>query len=175
MNALPAKDKVVLAGDLLNTMISSAIFGIKEKAVYDVISKHRLSRKAMQFVDALSYLLSGLSMKKTPVSRLLEGCGFSSAGKRGMIGRIAEMAMLFNNSGYRSQGYPLGGIQSITDGVITSFPKNVEYHTGEEVRKIEKNESGFCVSTSQADHFSDIVVYSGEVRKLPRIIEMPLK
>jgi len=85
------------------------------------------------------------------------------------------MANLFNNSGYRSQGYPLGGIQSITDGVITSFPKNVEYHTGEEVRMIEKNESGFCVSTSQADHFSDKVVYSGEVRKLPCIIEMPME
>ncbi len=108
--------------------------------------------KAMQFVDALSYLLSGLSMKKTPVSRLLEGCGFSSGGKRGITGRIAEMAKLFNNSGYRSQGYPIGGIQSITDGVITSFPKNVEYHTGEEVRKIEKEESGFFVSTSQADY-----------------------
>ncbi len=175
MNALPAKDKVVLAGDLLNTVISRAIFGVKEKAVYDVISKHRLSRKAMQFVDALSYLLSGLSMEKTPVSRLLEGCGFSSGGKRGIIGRIAEMAKLFNNSGYRSQGYPLGGIQSITDGVVTSFPKNVEYHTGEEVRKIEKNESGFCVSTSEADHLSDIVVYSGEVKKLPGIIEMPVE
>jgi len=45
MSALPAKDKVVLAADLLNTMISSAIFGVKEKAVYDVISKNRLSRK----------------------------------------------------------------------------------------------------------------------------------
>ncbi len=175
MSALPAKDRVVLAGDLLNTVISRAIFGVKEKAVYDVISKNKLSGKAMKFVDALSYLLSGLSMEKTPVSRLLEGCGFSSGGKRGIIRRITEMAKLFNNSGYRSQGYPLGGIQSITDGVITSFPKNVEYHTGEEVHKIEKEESGFCVSTSQADHFSDIVVYSGEVKKLPRIIEMPVE
>ncbi len=173
MNALPAKDRVVLAGDLLNTVISRAIFGVKEKAVYDVISKHRLSRKAMQFVDALSYLLSGLSMEKTPVSRLLEGCGFSSGGKIGIIGRIAETVKLFNNSGYRSQGYPIGGIQSITDGVITSFPKNVEYHTGEEVRKIEKEESGFCVSTSGADYLSEKVVYSGEVKKLPCIIEMP--
>ncbi len=173
MNALPAKDKVVLAGDLVNTMISRAIFGVKEKAVYDVISKHRLSRKAVQFVDALSYLLSGLSMEKTPVSRLLEGCGFGSGGKRGITRRIAEMAKLFNNSGYRSQGYPLGGIQSITDGVIASFPKNVEYHTGEEVQKIEKEESGFCVSTSGADYLSEKVVYSGEVKKLPCIIEMP--
>ncbi len=175
MNALPAKDRVVLAGDLLETVISRAIFGVKEKAVYDVISKHRLSRKAMQFVDALSYLLSGLSMEKTPVSRLLEGCGFGSGGKRGIIRRIAAMAKLFNNPGYRSQGYPLGGIQSITDGVVASFPENVEYHTGEEVKKIEKDERGFCVSTLQADHLSDLVVYSGEVKKLPDIIEMPVE
>jgi phytoene dehydrogenase-like protein len=175
MHALPAKDRLILAGDLLNTLISRAIFGIKEKAVYDVISKHEFSRKTMQFVDALSYLLSGLSMKKTSVSRLLEGSGFSSCGKRGIIRRSVEMAKLFNNSGYRSQGYPLGGIQSITDGVIASFPKNVEYHAREEVLKIEKDEKGFCVSTPEVDYFSDKVVYSGEVKKLPAIIEMPAK
>jgi len=175
MDALPAKDKMILAGDLLNTVISRAIFGVNEKAVYDVISKHRLRKKTMQFVDALSYLLSGLSMKKTSVSRLLEGSGFSSSGKKGIIRRIAEIAKLFNNSGYRSQGYPLGGIQSITDGVIASFPKNVEYHTTEEVRKIEKNEIGFCVSTQEADYLSGKVIYSGEVKKLPGIIEMPVE
>jgi len=64
MDALPAKDKVILAGDLLNTVISRAIFGVKEKAVYDIISKHRLSKKTIQFVNALSYLLSGLSMER---------------------------------------------------------------------------------------------------------------
>ena len=175
MSALPAKDKVILAGDLLNTVVSRAIFGDKQKAVYDVISKHRLSKKTMQFVDALSYLLSGLSMKKTSVSRLVEGCGFSSGGKKGMIRRIAEMANLFYNSEYRSQGYPLGGIQSITDGVISSFPKNVKYHTREEVRQIEQVESGFCVSTLEADYFADKVIYSGEVKRLPGIIEMPVK
>lgn len=175
MSALPAKDKVILAGDLLNTVISRAIFGDKQKAVYDVISKHRLSRKTMQFVDALSYLLSGLSMEKTSVSRLVEGCGFSSGGKKGIIRRIAEMAKLFYNSDYRSQGYPLGGIQSITDGVISSFPKNVKHHTREEVRQIEQVENGFCVSTPEADYFADKVIYSGEVKKLPGIIEMPVK
>jgi len=157
----------------LNTVISRAIFRVQEKAVYDVVSKHRLSKKTMQFVDALSYLLSGLSMEKTSVSRLIEGCGFSHGGKKGIIRRFTAMAKLFNNSGYRQQGYPLGGIQSITDGVIKSFPKNVKYHTKEEVRKIEKDESGFCVSTSEGDYLSDKVVYSGEVKKLPGIIEMP--
>jgi len=173
MDALPAKDRLILAGDLLNTVISRAIFGVKEKAVYDVISKHSFSKKTMQFMDALSYLLSGLSMKKTSVSRLLEGSGFSSGGKRGIIRRIVEMTMLFNNSGYRSQGYPLGGIQSITDGVIASFPKNVECHTREEVLKIEKEDNGFCVSTPEVDYLSDRVVYSGEVKRLPGIIDMP--
>lgn len=173
MHALPAKDRVFLAGDLLSTVISRAIFRVQEKAVYDVVSKHRLSKKTMQFVDALSYLLSGLSMEKTSVSRLIEGCGFSQGGKKGIIRRFIAMAKLFNNSGYRQQGYPLGGIQSITDGVIKSFPKNVKYHTKEEVWKIEKEGSGFCVSTSEADYLSDKVVYSGEVKKLPGIIEMP--
>lgn len=175
MKALPAKDKMILAGALLNTVLSRAIFEVKEKAVYDVLSKHRLSKKTFQFVDALSYLLSGLSMEKTSVSRLLEGCGFSSGGKRGLLKRFVETAKLFNNSEYRSQGYPLGGIQSITDGVISSFPKNVEYHTREEVRKIEKEENGFCISTSETGYISDKVVYSGEVRKLPGIIDMPVE
>ena len=175
MQALPAKDRLVLAGDLLNSVISRAIFGEKQRAVYDVISKNRLSKRTMQFVDALSYLLSGLSMEKTSVSRLLEGCGFSSGGRRGIIRRVAEMARLFNNTGYRSQGYPLGGIQSITNGVISSFPKNVEYHTGKEVRKIEKQDNGFCVSTPEADYFSGKVVYSGEVKKLHGIIGMPVE
>ncbi|HEX7628018.1 MAG TPA: NAD(P)/FAD-dependent oxidoreductase [Candidatus Methanoperedens sp.] len=175
MNALPANDKIILAWDLLNTVISRAIFGVKEKSVYDVISKHRLSKKTMRFMNALSYLLSGLSMEKTSVSRLLEGSGFSSDGKKGTIKRIVEMSKLFNNSGYRSQGYPLGGIQSITNGVIASFSKNVECHTKEEVLKIEKDQKGFCVSTPDADYFSDKVVYSGEVKMLPGIIEMPAK
>jgi len=58
-------------------------------------------------------------------------------------------------------GLSLGGIQSITDGVIASFPKNVECRTGEEVLKIEKDENGFCVSTPKVDYYSDKVVYSG--------------
>ncbi|NJD53112.1 MAG: NAD(P)/FAD-dependent oxidoreductase [Candidatus Methanoperedens sp.] len=173
MSALPAKDRMILAGDLLKTVVSRAVFGDRQKAVYDVISKHQLSKRTMQFVNALSYLLSGLSMEKTSVSRLVEGCGFSSGGKKGIIRRIAEMANLFYNSGYRSQGYPLGGIQSITDGVISSFPKNVIYHTEEEVRRIEQIEKGFCVSTPEADYFADKIIYSGEVKRLPGIIEMP--
>jgi len=144
MDALPAKDKMILAGDLLDTVISRAIFGVNEKAVYDVISKHRLSKKTMQFVDALSYLLSGLSMKKTSVSRLLEGSGFSTCGKRGIIGRSVEMVKLFNNSGYRSQGYPLGGIQSITDGVIASFPKTWSIIQEKKFERLKRTKSVFA-------------------------------
>lgn len=83
MNAFPAKDKVVLAGDLLNTVISRAIFREKQKAVYDVISKHRLSKKTMQFMNALSYLLSGLSMEKRRYPGFWKGADSAQVVKEG--------------------------------------------------------------------------------------------
>jgi len=48
-------------------------FGVKEKAVYDVISKHGFSKKNNAIRGRALLSVERLSMKKTSVSRLLKG------------------------------------------------------------------------------------------------------
>jgi len=174
LDNIPTRDKIILAEKLLGSMMSRMVSAGKETSVYDLISKHNLDKRTIQFVDALSYLLSGLSMKKTSVSRFLDGCGFDYGSNAEFSEKLTGLWNLFvKNSEYDAQGYPKGGIQKITDGAAESFPKNVEYHVEENVFSIKNESDVFFVSTSKGDYSTKNVVYSGPVQALPKIIEMP--
>jgi phytoene dehydrogenase-like protein len=142
-----------------------------EKSVYDYIKKYRFSPKALHFIDALSYFLSGKSMKETPAWRMLGGSGYLDEEKgtdkksKNHIEKIKQLT----KGGYARHGYPIGGIQKITDCALNSMPGDkVTIHKNETVLEIlSENGKAAGVKTDKGIYFSDLVVYSGFVKDLP--------
>ena len=144
-----------------------------EGSVYDYIKKYNFSPKALRFIDAMAYFLSGKSMKETPVWRMLGGSGFldeeNSADKRSK--KAAEKIKKLAKGGYECQGYPLGGIQSITDCAISSMPREkVQFHTNEEAVEILTHDGKTSgVRTAKGTYSSDLVIYAGFMKDLPKL------
>ncbi|MBN1134567.1 MAG: NAD(P)/FAD-dependent oxidoreductase [Methanosarcinaceae archaeon] len=75
-DALPAKDRLILSQALTKAFTLST-FGIdlSKQSVYDSLP-HTLSKDTYDFVNAISYFLSGKSMKETSTQRVLAGSSF---------------------------------------------------------------------------------------------------
>ena len=81
-----------------------------------------------------------------------------------------------NKPRYWTQGYPIGGVQSICDSILYSLNKT-KIIEGEEVIKIlEYNEneekSGYIVETDRNNYYADVVIYSAPSKILPKIAEI---
>ncbi|HIP17612.1 MAG TPA: NAD(P)/FAD-dependent oxidoreductase [Methanothermococcus okinawensis] len=81
-----------------------------------------------------------------------------------------------NKPRYWTQGYPIGGIQSLCDSILYSLNKT-KIIEGEKVIKIlEYNEneekSGYIVETDRNNYYADVVIYSAPSRLLPKIAEI---
>lgn len=168
---LSRQDRVMLVGAMMDAIAFSSINKkALEKSVYDYIRKYRLSHRALKFVDALAYFLSGKSMHETPAWRMLGGSGYLDENKKN--GRFDKLKKIVMND-YSSQGYPMGGIQNITNCIISSFQEGqVEFKTGEAVNKI-LTEKGKVkgVETNSGTYYSDLIIYSGFVKDLPLVVE----
>ncbi|XRO76220.1 NAD(P)-binding protein [Methanocaldococcus sp. 10A] len=70
---------------------------------------------------------------------------------------------------YSTQGYPLGGIQSITNCILNSLENTTIRY--EEVTSIEKNdkENGYVIETNEDNYVVDIICFSAPSRTLPDI------
>jgi len=75
-DALPAKDRLVLSQAITKALTLST-FGIdlSRQSVYDSLPR-TLSKDTYDFVNAISYFLSGKSMKETSAHRILTGSSF---------------------------------------------------------------------------------------------------
>ncbi len=74
----------------------------------------------------------------------------------------------FISGRYISHGYPLGGIQSITNCVLNSLKNTTIKH--EEVLSIEKvKENSYIIGTNNNNYDVDIVIFSAPSRTLPDI------
>jgi phytoene dehydrogenase-like protein len=175
---LSRMDRILFFKAMIDAVASSSIPIRKnklEKSVYDYIKKYNFSPKALHFIDTLSYFLSGKSMKETPAWRMLGGSGYldedndSNIKSKKHIEKIKKLA----KNGYNSQGYPLGGIQKITDAILDSMSKNmVEFQKNEKVLEIitdGKKVTG--VRTDKGNYESELVIYSGFMKDLPGIIK----
>ena len=173
---LSRMDRILFFKAMIDAVASSSLPIRKdrlEKSVYDYIKKYDFSSKALHFIDTLSYFLSGKSMKETPVWRMLGGSGYLDEDKEPGLrskSHIEKIKKLTRNS-YESHGYPLGGIQSITDAALASLEKkNSSIHMNEEALEIIiKNNKAAGVRTDKGTYHSSLVVYSGFVKKLPEL------
>jgi phytoene dehydrogenase-like protein len=177
-NILTRMDRVLFLKAMVDAIASSSLPLRRrklERSVYDYIKEYGFTPKALRFIDALSYFLSGKSMKETPAWRMLGGSGFldedNSTDKRSKkhIEKIKKLTM----GGYDCQGYPLGGIQTITDSVLKSTPKDlVTFKTKESVLEIFVEDGKAAgVITDKGRYRADLVIYSGFVKDLPVLVK----
>lgn len=168
---LSRQDRILLVGAMMDAIAFSSLNKkVLGKSVYDYIKKYRLSHRALKFVDALAYFLSGKSMHETPAWRMLGGSGYlDENGKNNRFGKLKKIVM----NDYSSQGYPMGGIQNITNCIISSLPKKqVDFKTNETVKKIiTENGKAKEVETSGGRYCAELIVYSGFVKELPLIVD----
>ena len=123
-NILSKRDRILLAGAMMDAVANSSINKkILEKSVYDYLKNYSFSAKSLRFIDMICYFLSGKSMKETPTWRVLGGSGYIDENDESVRGHLKKIIKFARHS-YSSQGYPLGGIQSITGSVFNSIPKN---------------------------------------------------
>jgi phytoene dehydrogenase-like protein len=170
-NILTRQDRVLMAGAMMDAIAFSS-FNKKalEKSVYDYIKKYNFSHRALKFDDALSYFLSGKSMHETPAWRMLGGSGYLDENGNGK--RFDKLKKLVAND-YSGQRYPMGGIQNITNCIVSSLPENkVSFKHKEVVKKIIiENKKARGVETASGKYYADLIVYSGFVKDLPLMAE----
>ena len=160
---------------LISTLFSiSYLFNtgedLSKKSVGDLIGNN-LSESTLKFLNCLSYFMTGTSMKETPVQRFLDAQHYKSRSKN-ILDKLYNVLM---KEGATDQFYPKGGIQSITNSVLSSMPKgSVEIKTNEEVKKIETGGGEKKILTDKAEYSAETVIYSGFASELPGIIkELP--
>ncbi|MFH0862184.1 MAG: NAD(P)/FAD-dependent oxidoreductase [Candidatus Altiarchaeota archaeon] len=176
--ALPQKDRMTITS-LLGSSVAFSIFGAvdKNQSVYDFLKKNEFSQKTWNFIDTMCYFMSGKSMMKTPVWRILRGARYMDEDKKDFIGdkvmgHIASFAKLVNYDGSYHQAYPRSGVGAITDCIIQSFPRGrVTIKCGQTVSSISGSSRATGVSTEGEEFTAPTVVYSGYMKDLPNLTE----
>ncbi|WP_292486491.1 NAD(P)/FAD-dependent oxidoreductase [Methanohalobium sp.] len=220
-DVFPKRDRVAISQSLTRSL-TQFTFGsdLSKTPVYNAVPK-TISKDCYEFIDTVSYFLSGKSMYETPVERVLMGSDFVCDstikeeieqslnhisedsnndkkdrnsllpsnvdipfqfnregvpflfGSLNLLDSISSLSKLATNNVNFCQGYPRGGLKSILNSVLYSFPDNVDIITGEEVSTIfTGNNVVEGVETANGNVYrSDVVVYTGMCRDLPRTID----
>lgn len=170
---LPRRDRALMIGAMAIMINSSRASKHKQldQSVANFIAPYPFSSQAFRFIDTLAYFLSGKSMHKTPLWRMLGGSGFlqeNTGFKQNRPTRDKIKKLFLNN--HENQGYPLGGIQTITDCVLASMQQNsVEIRTQEKALRIQKTAQGFSVQTASRTFNAPLVIYGAPMRELPEL------
>jgi len=165
---IPMKDRLLLMKSLFDTpyMLNTGK-DLSTVSINDILPCD-VSITTRRFLDWLSYFMVGTSMENAPISRFIDN-------KDHRPSSIHYVGRLYNpliTEGARDQGYPKGGLQSIVDSIMNSFPKNmIEIKTNEEVLKIQCNERIYGVVTREDSYDCNTIIYSGFASNLPNLID----
>ena len=197
-DVLPRKDRLLLS-QALTKALTQITFGTAEanQSVYDSLPKG-LSKDTYDFVDAISYSLSGKSMKETSVHRILYGSSFirdsvpenileepslentstslitERLSKYQLTSHLSTLSRLATNKIAYAQGYPRGGLISLLNAALYSLPETVQIKTSSRVKEIMYGYGGVTgVVTDSGELTADMVVYSGFAKNLPDLIDLP--
>lgn len=199
-DVLPGKDRLMLS-QALTKALTQMTFGMLDgdQPVYDYIPKG-LSGDTYDFVNAIAYFLSGKSMKDTSVNRVLYGSSFArdsvsedifenveeasgtsyasmisdKLSKYQLKSHLSSLGRLATNKVSYAQAYPRGGLRSLLKAVLYSMPETVQIKTSSRVNKIlTDGEKAIGVTTDGDSYSSDTVVYTGFVKSLPSLVELP--
>jgi len=175
-DVLPQKDRILITS-ILGSSVAFSVFGSvdREQSVRDYLKANDFTEKTWRFINTLCYFMSGKSMDKTPVGRLMKGGRYLEENESEfigdkVIGGIANFAKLLAYDGSYHQAYPRLGAGAITDCIVKSFPRGgVEVRTGEKVESIDGGDKAAGVSTTGGSYTAGSVVYSGFVKDLPAL------
>lgn len=151
------------------TIVQCIVEGILRKdksiTVETFIEPYHLDVKARKLVEALCYFLAGAPVGEVPISRFWD----SQKYKDDISANAAKKVVNLLQHGTRhDQYYPVGGIQTLTDCIYTSFTGDI---IKEEVVYIDPVKK--YVSTKENEYSYDFLVYSGMAKALYRLCELP--
>ncbi|MFH0860242.1 MAG: NAD(P)/FAD-dependent oxidoreductase [Candidatus Altiarchaeota archaeon] len=171
---LPLEDRLQLIKVMGSAMTASAFRGVDLNAsLYDYLRACRLSDRTWKFVDALSYFMSGKSMKEMPAWRMLKGARYVQETDRRSLGeRFRKVLKLFSYDGAYHQGYPREGLGDILSCLLDSIPvERFQLKLDSNVESILVSDGKVRgVSTSDETFDSDLVIYSGCASQLPNLV-----
>lgn len=89
---------------------------------------------------------------------------------------------LTHKGGFSTQGYPVGGVQAITDCTLRSMPALTTIQTGLRADRIlteSDAETGadraVGVETADGAYYADLIVHTGFASALPQMLELPVE
>ncbi len=169
-DVLPLRDRILIIQALFSALNASLITPKKLAgvSVYDYIKNYNFSESTLRFIDTMAHFLTGTSMYETSVFRI-----FDWSDTKGMQKKVIGLVNFLFKEGARDQAYPIGGIGSIIDAIVSSFPDGrVDIKKNVEVKRIIiENDSVKGVSDGENEYYSDLVVYSGFVSEFPKILD----
>lgn len=87
---------------------------------------------------------------------------------------------LIHKGGFSTQGYPIGGIQAVTNCTLQSMPLTVEIKTETNVKTIltewdskSEKDKAVGVETGDRSYYSDLIIHTGFASALPQMLELP--
>ncbi len=164
---IPKTDRLLIMKALFNTLyLLNAGKNLSDISLQELVPDN-VSSTTRRFLDWLCYFLVGTSIENTAVSRFID----NKTHKTSAVKYIGNIYDFFVTEGAKDQGYPKGGLQSIINSILVSFPKNVEIKTSEEVVKIQCSGKVEKVITNQNSYNCNTVVYSGFASDLPHLID----
>ena len=165
---LPMTDRLLLMRALFNTLyLANKGKNFSNITLSEILPK-KVSITTRRFLDWLCYFMVGTSIDNAPISRFVD----NKTHHPRTIPYVGKIYDLFMSEGAKDQGYPKGGLQSIINSILESFPKDgVEIKTDEPVKKIESSNGAKQVITAEDSYECETVVYSGFASDLPHLID----
>jgi all-trans-retinol 13,14-reductase len=170
---LPMTDRLLLMRALFNTLCLLNAGKDFSSIPLSEILPASISVTTRRFLDWLCYFMVGTSIENAPISRFVD----NKIHNPRLIPYIGKLYDLFITDGAKDQGYPMGGLQSIVNSILASFPDNmVEIRKNEPVIKIEGDEQIEQVITKEESYDCNTAIYSGFASDLPNLIDnLPLE
>ncbi|MBU7015199.1 MAG: NAD(P)/FAD-dependent oxidoreductase [Theionarchaea archaeon] len=159
-DTVPPRERITL----IRCIVDGILLPDKSLSVEQFTNRYDLSPSTGRLVAALCHFLAGVSPQEVPISRFWD----SQKYKDGDGNMVKKALSLLGQNTRQDQFYPVGGIQSLTDCVLKSFTGTV---IREESTHIDVGQH--VVSTEEHEYPYDLVVYSGMVKDLPRITDVP--
>lgn len=88
---------------------------------------------------------------------------------------------LVHKGGFSTQGYPIGGVQAVTDCTLRSMPTLAEIKTEARVQTILTQfdselgkDKAVGVETADGEYYADLIIHTGFASALPQMMELPV-
>lgn len=145
-------------------------------SLQDVLKKTKLyEHNIIDWAHPLSCSSWGLDLRNVPADMFFESL-FSKNISISKFIKASTNKIVFGTFTSKKfiEGYPKGGIKSITDALIEKTIKvGAKLYVSSEVIKIKKTKTDFKVFTEENEYTFDKVVYTAPIQTLPHLIDLP--